>query len=309
MRKVLALVGMLSLAGCETITIAMTEKIQPQPLGSDVGLLQIIENPRDQNPLWGNGGKDISGFCVGGDVHQLTEAIWVPIAVNLAIKAAGKATGKYVKGIKDKSSNSTKFRAFVDSEKLANAGCLVAYRGPELLMKGQTAQEVKQPSAVVVMKVEHLGQAIRLVPIYASAKNSISMTKCASDCDKELPNGKINIAVAVTATAAVGNALREVNLRDLGTASVTVKQLPLRGKLIDKDSNDKITGKPIGAPSDIIAVPEPGVGVQLAVVMSEIGDVAGDPDVAEAEIQAAVESLSVGAEAELKAHYEREAAD
>ncbi|WP_148051369.1 hypothetical protein [Pseudomonas protegens] len=316
MRRVLALIMMLSLGGCETLTIAMTKKIQPQADETDVGILQVLKAPKSEKPLWGGGAKDLETYCTPDGAHALAAAIWVPIAVNLAIKAGGAAASKYVKDVKERSSKSTKFRAFVDSSTLDGASCIVAYRGPDVPMNGQVGPDKSQPSAVVVMKVEHYGQAMRLVPIYAFAQNSISMTKCISDCSESTKaNGEINIAVAVTATAAVPNALQDIKLRELGTATVTVKKVPLRGqrikKIKEKDSTGQLVDvvKPVGAPSDIIARPANGTGVQLTVVMSEIGDVAGDPDVAEAEIQAAVESLSVGAEAELKTHYEREAED
>ncbi|WP_253748040.1 hypothetical protein [Stutzerimonas xanthomarina] len=317
MYRVLALIiMMIPLVGCQTLTIAMTKKIEPQAAETDVGILQIIKDPKNEHPLWGAGASNLQSYCTTGGAHALAAAIWVPIAVNLSIKAGGSAASKYVKEIKEKSSKSTKFRAFVDSSTLEGAGCIIAYRGPDVAMKGQVGPDKSQPAAVVVMKIEHYGRAMRLVPVYAFAQNSISMTKCSKKCgSKGQASGHINIAVAVTATAAVPNALQDIKLQELGTATVTVKKVPLRGERIRIDKEKDTSGKevnmvkPVGSPSDIIARPENGIGVQLTVVMSEIGDVAGDPDVAEAEIQAAVESLSVGAEAELKAHYEREAED
>ncbi|WP_156115065.1 hypothetical protein [Pseudomonas sp. ML96] len=319
MRRVLALIMMLSLGGCETFKIAMTDKIESQAEKDDVGILQVLKNPKAQNPIWGAGGKILEEHCTQkGEVEALTEAIWVPIVVNLAIKAGGAAASKYVKGVKEKSSKSTKFRAFVTGQTLADARCIVAYRGPLLEMNGEKGPEAEDtakvvrpkpvyPAAVVVLRVDHHGKAIRFVPIYAYAKNSVSMTKCTSACSsKDAKAGKINMAVAITATAAVPTALQDIRLRELGTATATVKEVPLRGQ---QPKQLAAVPKPVGAPSDIIAIPEPNVGVQLTVVLSEIGDVAGDPDVAEAEIQAAVESLTVGAEAELKAHYERESED
>ncbi|MFQ6559377.1 hypothetical protein Q7F05_25870 [Pseudomonas sp. Lb2C1-1] len=318
MRRVLALIMMLSLGGCETLTIAMTKKIEPQADEADVGILQVVATPGTENPLWGTGGSDLKTHCTTGD-QKLFEAIWVPIVVNLAIKAGGAAASKYVKGVKEDSSKSTKFRAFVNSQTLKSASCLIAYRGPEVLMNGQVAPKDREPNALVVMTVERYGKAMRLVPVYAYARNSISLTKCTGKCgDAKIAEGKINIAVAVTAVAAVPNQLGDIKLQELGTATVTVKKVPLRDEVKKRTKvkvntaegvEDEEIVTPVGAPSDIIALPIDDVGVQLTVVMSEIGDAAGDPDVAEAEIQAAVESLSVGAEAELKAHYEREAED
>ncbi|MCK9812841.1 hypothetical protein M1B35_01415 [Pseudomonas sp. MAFF 302046] len=316
MRRILALIMMLSLGGCETLTVAMTKKIEPQADEADVGILQVVATPEIENPLWGIGGSDLKKYCTAGD-QAFVEAVWVPIVVNLAIKAGGAVASKYVKGVKEGSSRSTKFRAFVNSQTLKNASCLIAYRGPEVLMEGQVARKESEPNALVVMKVERYGKAMRLVPVYASARNSISLTKCTDNCgDAKLAEGKINIAVAVTGIAAIPNQLGDVKLQELGTATVTVKKVPLRKEVKKRTSvrvktaegeKEEEVVKPVGAPSDIIALPIDDVGVQLTVVMSEIGDAAGDPDVAEAEIQAAVESLSVGAEAELKAHYERKA--
>lgn len=308
MRRVLIALLMLTTAGCETISIATTKKIEPQAPDTDVGILQVIESPTEQRPLWGNDAEWLNEYCTTDSTSKLTEAIWVPIVVNLAIKSAGKAANQYIKGIKEKSSKSTKFRTVIESQKLANAACLVVYRGPEIKSDERKSPAALEPNAAMVMKVERIGHAVRLTPIYAIAKNSISMTKCANRCSTPEANGKISMSVAITAVAALPNTLRDVNLRDLGTATMTVKNLPLPGILPDP-SQHPTPGAFIGAPSDIIAIPTPGVGVQLTVVMSEIGDTAGDPDIAEAEIQAAMESLSVGTEAELKAHYERKAKD
>lgn len=90
------------------------------------------------------------------------------------------------------------------------------------------------------MSIERKLNTMRFVPIYAMAKNSISLTKCTINCgERGSEEGKISISVAVTGTAVITPITNGITLRDLGTATLTVKNVPLRGK-VPMDGEDKL---------------------------------------------------------------------
>lgn len=288
-----------TLTGCETIKIATTSKIQPAAPDTDVGIIQIVDSSTT-TPLWGNVPVEIKNECQKQGVVATSAAIWAPIVAKLVIDTVSSSASAYVREVKAQSTNSLSFKGVVGSKELRNGRCLVAYRGPTVDMIDQTVTTVGRPNAVVVMAIQHFGNdTFRLLPIYGAAENSISLTKCTGNCSGKNPaEGEINIAVAVSASAAISTALKDIQIRDLGTATLTVKKIPLR--------SHRSEVKGLGVPSAILTLPADGVAVQLSVGMTEIGDVVGDPDIALGEIQAAIAALSEGALAEIKAHYEKE---
>lgn len=318
MRQVLILITLCLLAGCETMKIVTATKLQPTAPNTDVGVLQIIKDASKQAPLWNAQEVDqgVVAACSApkpgqAEIAGASAAIWVPIVARVVMDAAGAAASRYVKKVKAQSSKSLSFKTVIKSSDLAKARCLIAYRGPAIAMSKDRSSvhegAVPKPSALVVMKVERESDSMRLVPIYAMVQNSISLTKCTAQCSiVGREKGKINMAVAITGTAVLKPSGNDIRLRDIGTATLTVKDIPLRGKVV-ADAPSGGTGAPVGDRSAILAVPGNGVAVQLSVGMTEVGDIAGDPDVATGEILAATAALSEGALAEIKAHYAREA--
>ncbi|MDN5507543.1 MAG: hypothetical protein L0H10_27585 [Comamonas sp.] len=328
MRLAIILLALLPLAGCETMKILTATKLQPTAPKTDVGILQLVGDPDKQLLVWGdravnNGGVVEACKPVDPQIAAASAAIWAPIAARVVIDAAGSAATRYVKKMKAQASKSLSFKAVVSSDHLATATCLIVYRGPTIDMAGDglnfaipkkkdgsddfSKKPKPQPNALVVMRIERHIDSLRLVPIYAYAKNSISLTKCAGDCSLiGQEKGKISVSVAITGTAVVSPSGNDIKLRDIGTATLTVKDVPLGG---DGTASKGGSGSPIGDRSAFLAVPANGTSVQLSVGMTESGDIAGDPDVAAAEILAATAALSEGSLAEIKAHYDREAAD
>jgi hypothetical protein len=306
MRPFLFLLVMVSLTGCETLKIASTSKIQPQAAPTDVGNLEIVIDASASPPHWGSVPQGITDACTP-NIAPLAASIWVPLVAKLVFDVVANKASDYIKKVQSDSSKSMAFKTVVDSNTLSSALCFVAYRRP---LDGQKPNTNPEPNAVVVMRVQQLTNAIRLVPIYAAAKNSISLTKCTSDCNAEHPKGKINIALAITAMAPIKTPLSDVHMREFGTIALTVKGVPLNGSTYTAQQGTPATAtaNPIGNPSGILGIPAVNAPMQLSVGMTELGDVAGDPDVALGEIQAAHATLSEGALAEIKAHYEREAA-
>ncbi|WP_300239754.1 hypothetical protein [Pseudomonas sp.] len=332
MRLGILLFALLPLTGCETVKILTTTKVEPSAPNTDVGILQLVGENQGNYPVWAVASEEKNAILVDKEVAAVcappqsmaaaSAIIWVPIAARVVIDAAGKAAANYVNKIKILSSKSTSFKTVVTSQELADARCLIAYRGPAITLNadGSGVSPIKQkdgselrpepkPNVLVVMKVEKQLNTLRLVPIYAMAKNSISLTKCTGDCS--LPGnekGRINISVAITGTAVVTPGGNDITLRDIGTATLTVKNVQLGGKVV-AIPNGATLASPIGDRSAILAIPTNGVAIQLSVGMNETGDVSGDPDIASAEILAATAALSEGALAEIKAHYDRAAAD
>ncbi|MDD0841420.1 hypothetical protein [Pseudomonas sp. Gutcm_11s] len=333
MRLVVLLFSLLLLAGCETMKILTTPKIEPSAPKTDVGILQLIGATQGRYPIWVTESQDKKQILVDPEVAAVcappsgiaaaSAAIWAPIAARVVIDAAGKAAANYVKKVKAQSSKSTAFRSVVSGKDLREAKCLIAYRGPSIdlhadgsgiaptskVADGNEIRPEPKPSALVLMRVEHQLNTLRLVPIYAMAKNSVSLTKCTGDCSLlGRENGKISISVAVTGTAVVKPSGNDIKLRDIGTATLTVKDIPLGGKVVSVPKKGAVP-LPVGDRSAILAIPNDDVAIQLSIGMTEAGDVAGDPDIADSEILAATAAFSEGALAEIKAHYDRAAAD
>ncbi len=310
MRALLCLLVLILLTGCETLKIVTTSKIQPQAAPTDIGNLEIITDADAENPNWGEVPRSISDACTQ-KAASFAAAIWAPLVAKLVFDGAANKASAYVKKVQSNSSKTLAFKTVVDSNTLSSAKCVVIYRRP---LEEPSSGVVPKPSAVVVMKVQQLTNAIRLIPIYAHAENSISLTKCSSDCSTDQPQGKINIALAVTAMASIKTPLDDVQMREFGTVTMTVKDVPLRGEVYTKKKEREsgkaptATANPIGNPSGILGKPALNAPMQLSVGMTELGDIAGDPDVALGEIQAAHATLSEGALAEIKARYERAAA-
>jgi hypothetical protein len=305
MKVALLLAVLASLTGCETLKIVATSKIQPQAEPTDIGNLEIVTDARTEQPHWGAVPAGIVEACAP-NAYPFAAAIWVPLVAKQVFDKAADSASNYVKKIQADSSKSLAFKTVVESSALSSASCIVVYRRP---LEGQTENTAPLPSAVMVMKVQRLTNAFRLTPIYAMANNSISLTKCTSDCGSDEPKGKINLSVAISAMAPIRTPLEDVQLREFGTVALTVKNVPLRGDVYAREPKSaNATGAPIGNPSGIIAIPAVDAPMQLSIGMTEQGDIAGDPDVALGEIQAVRATLSEGALAEIKAHYEREAA-
>ncbi|XVO83492.1 hypothetical protein ACQ9ZH_09380 [Pseudomonas chlororaphis] len=298
--------SMISLSGCETIKIATTSKTPVDAEAKDAGLLQVT-HPGTQHYLWGENkpkpSQAVINECRKGPVAGLSAAIWVPIAAKIVMdKISEKASG-YVKKIKAESSRSFPFKAVVQSDSIRNGSCLVLYRGEPVEMTGEEPNKAGKPSALVVLKIKSFGQnAYQLTPIYANVEKSISTTVCTAGCSKpSLAEGKINVAVAISASSPVTTALKDLEIKKLGIGTTTIRKLPLR------TSSEDLRG--VGEPSALLALPSSGAYVELSVAMTELGNIGGDPDVALGEIQAATAALSEGTLAEIKAHYDRKAAD
>ncbi|MDH1107353.1 hypothetical protein N5C55_06590 [Pseudomonas otitidis] len=183
------------------------------------------------------------------------------------------------------------------SDSLINANCLALVRGSE-----------KDPSAVVILQVvktvEPEGGASKglsvafgdkgfyLKPIFARLNKTVSLTKCTTHCwDKAKAEGQVNLVVAISGSAADGS------LKDLGTGTTTIKELKIRSQIEDIANG-------VGAPTSLIALPAANTPVQLSISLTDMGNVAGDPDIALGEVQAAMAALKEGAIAEVSAHYE-----
>lgn len=310
MRALLCLLMLALLSGCETLKIAATAKIQPQAAPTDIGNLEIVTDAQIKNLNWGNIPDGIADACAP-NANAFAAAVWVPLVAKLVFDKASDKASEYVKNVQAESSKSLAFKTVVDSSALSTAQCIVVYRRP---LEDQPSGTVPRPSAIVVMKVQQLTNAVRLIPIYAMVKNSISLTKCAADCNTEWPKGNINLALAITAIAPIRTPLDDVLMREFGTVALTVKNVPLGGEAYTQEQKPvlgkqpKATANPIGNPSGIMGLPAINAPMQLSIGLTELGDIAGDPDVALGEIEAAHATLSEGALAEIRAHYERDAA-
>ncbi|CRM69807.1 hypothetical protein [Pseudomonas sp. 25 E 4] len=297
---------MISLSGCETIKVATTSKTPVDAEAKDVGLLQVT-HPGTQHYLWGETkpkpSQAVINECQKGPVAGLSAAIWVPIAAKLVMDNMSEKASGYVKKIKAESSRSFPFKAVVQSDSIRNGSCLVLYRGEPVEMAGEEPNKAGKPSALVVLKIKTFGQnAYQLTPIYANVEKSISTTVCTAGCSKpNLAEGEINVAVAISASSPVTTALKDLEIKKLGTGTTTIRKLPLR------TASEDLRG--VGEPSALLALPPSGAYVELSVAMTELGNIGGDPDVALGEIQAATAALSEGTLAEIKAHYDRKAAD
>ncbi|MBI6766680.1 MULTISPECIES: hypothetical protein [Pseudomonas syringae group] len=298
--------SMFSLSGCETVKIATTPKTPVDTAAKEAGQLQVT-HPGTQHYLWGEAksrpSPRVIGECKEGPVEALTAAIWVPIAAKLVMDKISERTTDYVKQAKAESSRSFPFKAVVQSDSIRNGSCVVLYRGAPVGMKVEEPTKSGEPAALVVLKIKMFGQdAYQLTPVYAYVKKSISTTECTAKCsDPDQADGKINVAVAISAKAPITTALKDMEIKNLGTATTTIRGLALR------TASDDPSG--IGESSALLALPPSGAFVELSVAMTELGNIGGDPDVALGEIQAATAALSEGTLAEIKAYYDRKAAD
>jgi hypothetical protein len=299
--------SMISLSGCETIKIATTSKTPVDAKAEDVGLLQVIRPGTQQHYLWGETtskpSQAVINECQKGPAAGLSAAIWVPIAAKLVMGKISEKASDYVKKAKAKSSRSFPFKAVVQSDSIRSGSCFVLYRGTPVEMTGEEPNEPGKPTALVVLKIKTFGQnAYQLTPIYANVEKSISTTECTGRCSNpDLAEGKINVAVAISASSPITTALKDLEIKKLGTGTTTIRKLSLR------EPQQNLRG--VGGPSALLALPPSGAYVELSVAMTELGNIGGDPDVALGEIQAATAALSEGTLAEIKAHYDRKAAD
>lgn len=316
MAHLVLLLSMISLSGCETIKIATTSKTPVDTAAEEVGQLQVT-HPGTAHYLWGETqakplqnstsqtgpSQEVIDECQQGPVAAFATATWVPIAAKLVMDKISEKASNYVKKAKAGSSRSFPFKAVVESDSIRNGSCLVLYRGKPVEMRGEEPEYAGEPTALIVLKIRTFGQdAYQLTPIYANVKKSISTTVCTAACsDPDKAVGKINLAIAISAKAPITTALKDLEIKNLGTATTTVRGLALR------TAHENLRG--IGEPSALLALPPNGVFVELSVAMTELGNIGGDPDVALGEIQAATAALSEGTLAEIKAYYDRKAAD
>lgn len=303
MRLLMLLTLTVLLSGCETIKLALTSKIPASTEQNEVGLLEVPRQGSQAFP-WGKAiPKVMADGCSQDEASQLTEAIWAPIAAKIVIDKISNTVSNYVKRAKAASSQSFAFRAVIQSDVIRNGSCLVLYRGA-LVHAGEDKPDTPaEPSALVILKTKTYGHnAYQFTPIYAHVQKSISTTECTGNCSKpDQAVGKVNLAVAISASAPMMTVLKDLEIKQLGTATTTVKRLFLR--------EERKSTAGIGQPSALLALPPKGVFIELSVAMTELGDIGGDPDVALGEIQAATAALSEGTLAEIKAHYDRKAAD
>ncbi|WP_191486801.1 hypothetical protein [Pseudomonas sp. FEN] len=280
MRAVVVLLVLIFLSGCQLAKIVTTSKIHPDvdEIKQQDGILAITEI---NNTRISGLPETVTNLCESGQPKAFAAAIWVPIAAKVVVDVVTGAVTDYVKRIKSESSRSVTFKTVVMSGSLIEANCIALVRGDE-----------KNPSAVVVLKVEVFGEkGFTLQPIFARLNRTVSLTKCTANCgDKTKSEGQVNMVVAVSGSAADGT------LKDLGTGATTIRGLSIRAQTVNVTQG-------VGAPTSLIALPAANIPVQLSVSMADMGNVAGDPDIALGEVQAAMAALKEGAVAEVSAHY------
>lgn len=309
MRKLTLALSALLLSGCNTISIVFSDKLYPELTpSSKIARMELIST-ETKSPL------PIPSICTtpkpdkdSHNVEKSSLAVWAPIAGKFIVDQIQKKTTEYVQKIKAQSSKTTTFRTVIYQDALLNSNCLAIYRGKT------SSNNATQPELTYILRIEdHKENTLSFTPIYALAKKTISLTSCEGGCNKKgQESAKINVAVAARFTAPSRSAFGELKLVDLGVITTTIPEITLRTPKDVSDSN----------PSEIVTLPScrktsnssgvtnnlplcSDLPVQITLAITEIGNIAGDPDVAEGEIKAAAAVLKEGALGEIQAYLSR----
>jgi hypothetical protein len=286
-----------TLAGCQFFEVLTTKKIEPQANPKDEVYLQLLVADNTDSPPWLP--KEITKTCATPRQADLAPAIWAPIAGKLAFDLVVEKMSSYVKETKERSNKSYSVKGVFLSSTLRKTNCIVMYRG--VIPAGEEERKNWNPSAAFVAQLEWAGpSAFVMKPLLVIAQNSVSLTKYPSnDSAADKGKGSISMSLAMAESAVVQDAAGVWHLRPLGTAAITVPDVPLHTPpkfIVPIDQRS----------SELLPAPDQDVAVQLSLAITESGNVVGDADAAQAEIKAIAAAIGPGLEAEITRHYKED---
>lgn len=320
MRHATILIAAALLSGCQTLKIALTNKIEPE--GSDKGFAVFINNPKKISvfPIPAEHKQSVALACGDKFTPFFGAVLWVPVVSKLAFDLGVDQFANYVEGIKKRSSAKYSARAEVSVSNFVADRCIVAGR-----VKNKNDGELEYESLVVVKLFQSSASAesISLRPVYAWARNSIALTKCEDKCFGKSQNreGKIGISMAVVVSGVVPDLTSVNEVRRYGSAAVSFPEIPLSGKGVFIDAGRQNANEVGGGAamveelgmvqvspieSEIMPAKFPGSQINLAIAVTETGTIGGDFDRAASEIEALKEALGPTLEAQVTKRYQDE---
>lgn len=312
MRAACILIAAIFLTGCQTIKIAATKKIQP--VGGDTGVIEYLSYPYEieNTGIPSSYLSEVQTLCTyPGSPHRTTKPkgvfgaeIWVPVVAKFAFDSGADWLSDYLARVKKKSAGNYNGRLKMKAKDFLPGRCLMIGR---LADKADSGLNKKLDSIVVIkiLKEKDDDDVIYLRPVFAWARNSVALTKCAKKCsaaDSEKV-GKIGISAAVVISGVVPDATFVPQARVLATGVVSFPDVELGGDGAFGAGDNPILKESL-PDSEIMPAQYLGKNLQISVSVTETGNIAGDFDRASAEAAALKGAFGPAIEAQVSKTYE-----
>jgi len=314
MRVACILVAVIFFTGCQTIKIATTKKIQP--VDGDKGVIEYLSYPYkiEMTGVPSSYLSEVQTLCTYPDsppriqkpAGALGAEIWVPVVAKFAFDAGADWLSDYLARVKKKSTGNYNGRLKIRTEDFLPGRCLMVGRLADSAESG-LKKELDSLVIIKLFKEKDDDEVVYLRPVFAWAKNSVALTKCAKNCaatDSEKA-GKIGISVAVVISGVVPDATSVPQTRVLATGVVSFPEVELGGDGALGIGNNPVLKEPL-PDSEIMPAQYSGKNLQISVSVTETGNIAGDFDKATAETAALKGAFGPAVEAQVSKRYEGE---